>query len=84
MVAFTNDERQDDELDTRIGKASSVMRALHNSVVIKRELSKKAKLSIFCPHILTYGLEFWVMTESVRLQVQAFEMRFIQKIEGIT
>ena len=46
-VSFTSDGRQDEELDTRIGKASGVMRALHYSVVIKRELSKKAKLSIF-------------------------------------
>ena len=46
-VAFTSDGRQDEELDTRIGKASAVMRALHYSVVMKRELSKKAKLSIF-------------------------------------
>ena len=52
-VAFASDGRQDEELDTRIGKASAVMRALHYSVVRKRELSKKAKLSIFksfCPH----------------------------------
>ena len=46
-VALTSDGRQDEELDTRIGKASAVMRALHNSVVMKRELSKKAKLSVF-------------------------------------
>ena len=35
-VAFTSDGRQDEELDTRIGKASAVMRALHYSVVMKR------------------------------------------------
>ena len=53
-VAFTSDGRQDEELDTRIGKASAVMRALHYSVVMKRELSKKGKAlslqSSFCPH----------------------------------
>ena len=57
-VAFTSAVRQDDELDTRIGKASAVIRALHYSVVMKRELSKKEKLpifkSVFIP-ILTYG-----------------------------
>ena len=56
-IAFTGDARQDEELDTRIGKSSLVMRALHCSDVMKRELSKKAKLSIyktvFVP-ILTY------------------------------
>ena len=46
-VAFTSDGRQDEELDTRIGKASAIMRALHYSVVLKRQLSKKAKASIF-------------------------------------
>ena len=57
-VAFTSEVRQDEELDTRIGKAGAVMRALHYSVVMKRELSKKAKLSIFKAvfvPILTYG-----------------------------
>ena len=33
-VAFTSDGRQDEELDTRIGKASAVMRALQARVVI--------------------------------------------------
>ena len=86
-VAFTSDGKQDEELDTRIGKASAVMRALHYSVVMKRELSKKAKLSIFKAvfvPILTYGHESWVMTERVRSQVQASEMRFLRRIEGVT
>ena len=59
-VAFTSDGRQDKELDTRIGKANAVIRALHYSVVLKRELSKKAKLSIFKTvfvFILIYGHE---------------------------
>ena len=34
-VAFTSDKRQDDELDTRIGKASAVMQALHYLIVMK-------------------------------------------------
>ena len=63
------------------------MRALHYSVVMKRELSKKAKLSIFKAVfvlILTYGHESWVMTERMRSQVQASEMRFLRRIEGVT
>ena len=90
-VALTSDGRQDEELDTRISKASAVMRALHHSVVMKRELPKKARLSIFKAvfvPILTYGHESWVMTErmrsQVRSQVQASEMRFLQRIEGVT
>ena len=59
-VTFTKDGRQDKELDSGIGKASAVMRALHYSVVIKRELSKKRKLSIFKAGFVltfTYGHE---------------------------
>ena len=86
-VAFTSDGRQDEELDTQIDKASAVLRALHYSVVMKRELSKKAKLSIFKAvfvPILTYGHEYWVMTERVRSQVQASEIKFSRRIEEVT
>ena len=52
-VAFTSDGRQDEELVTRIGKASAVTRPLRYSVVMKRESSKKGKAlnfqSSFCP-----------------------------------
>ena len=34
--------------------------------------------------ILTYGHESWVMTERVRSLVQASEMRFLRRIEGVT
>ena len=54
---------------------------------MKRELSKKAKLSIFKAvfvPILTYGHESWVMTERMRSQVQASEIRFLRRIEGVT
>ena len=45
-VVFTSDVNQDKELDTQIGKANVVMRALRCSVVMKRELPNKAKLFI--------------------------------------
>ena len=85
-VTFTSDGKQDEELDTRIGKAKAVMRALHYLVVMKRELSKKAKLSIFKTvfvPIFTYGDESCVMTERVRSQVEASEMRFLRKIKKV-
>ena len=84
-VAFTSDGRQDEELDTRIGKASAVMRALHYSVVIKRELSKKAKLSVFKAVFvpILYG-HVMGMTERMRSQLQASEMRFLRRIKGVT
>ena len=63
------------------------MKALHDLVVMKRESSKKAKLSnlktVFIP-ILTFRHESWVITKRVRSQVQASEMRFLRRIERVT
>lgn len=51
--------------------------ALNQSDVVKRELSRKAKLfnyqSIYL-QTLTYGHELWVLTERLRSQIQAVEM----------
>jgi len=50
-------------------------------------LPKKEKLSVFkivFVPILTFGQKYWVMTERIRSQVHAFEMRFLRKIEGVT
>ena len=49
----TSDRRQEEELNTRVGKAGAVMQALHYSIVMKRELSKKAKLSQFSRQFLS-------------------------------
>ncbi|KAK0155726.1 Retrovirus-related Pol polyprotein from type-1 retrotransposable element R2 [Merluccius polli] len=59
-VLFTSEGRMEREIDRRIGAASAVMRTLHGSVVVKRELSRKAKLSIYQSiyiPALTYGHE---------------------------
>ena len=39
----------------------------------------------FCPHshLWSIGHESWVMTERVRSQVQASEMGFLRRIEGV-
>ena len=63
------------------------MQALHHSVVLKWGLSRKEKLlvlKLIFDQILTYGHESWVMTEEVRSQMQAYNMRFLQKIKGVT
>jgi len=49
-------------------------------------LSKKAKLSVFKTvfiPILTYGHESWVMTERIRSQVQASEVRFCEELKEL-
>uniref|UniRef100_A0A8C6NIQ5 Reverse transcriptase domain-containing protein n=1 Tax=Nothobranchius furzeri TaxID=105023 RepID=A0A8C6NIQ5_NOTFU len=86
-VLFTSEGKLEREIDGRIGAASAVMRALYRSVVVKRELSQKAKLliyrSIFVP-TLTYGHELWVVTERTRSQIQAAEMSFLRRVAGLS
>ena len=83
-IAFTSDGRQDKNWMFQLGKACAIMRALHHSIALKLELSRKAKLlmfkSIFVP-FFTYGIESWVTTERRRLQMQASEIRFLRKIK---
>ncbi|KAK3538143.1 hypothetical protein QTP70_032395 [Hemibagrus guttatus] len=65
-VLFTSEGRMDHEIDRRIGAAAAVMRSMYRSVVVKKELSRKAKLSIYQSiyvPTLTYGHELWVMTK---------------------
>ncbi|TWW77678.1 hypothetical protein D4764_12G0010680 [Takifugu flavidus] len=78
-VLFTSEGRMEQEIDRRIGA--------HRSLVVKRELSQKAKLSIyrsiFIP-TLTYGHELLVMTERTRSWVQASEMSFLRRVAGFS
>ncbi|TWW73458.1 hypothetical protein D4764_15G0008520 [Takifugu flavidus] len=63
------------------------MRTLHRFVVVKRELSQKAKLSIYRSifvSTLTYGHELWVMTERTRSWVRAAEMSFLRRVAGLS
>ncbi|KAK3560563.1 hypothetical protein QTP86_010899 [Hemibagrus guttatus] len=84
-ILFTSEGRMDREIDRRIGAAAAVMRSMYRSVVVKKELSRKAKLliyqSIYVP-TLTYGHELWVMTERVRSRIQAAEMSFLRRVAG--
>ncbi|KAK3543704.1 hypothetical protein QTP70_027204 [Hemibagrus guttatus] len=84
-VLFTSEGRMDREIDRRIGAAAAVMRSMYRSVVVKKELSRKAKLSIYQSiyiPTLTYGHELWVMTERVRSRIQAAEMSFLLRVAG--
>ncbi|KAK3574089.1 hypothetical protein QTP86_002857 [Hemibagrus guttatus] len=72
-VLFMSEGRMDREIDRQIGAAAAVMRSMYRSVVVKKELSRKAKLSIYqsiYAPTLTYGHELWVMTEREELGVE--------------
>ncbi|XP_047467164.1 uncharacterized protein LOC125023726 [Mugil cephalus] len=86
-IFFTSEGRMEQEIDRRIGAASAVLRVLNQSVVVKRELSRKAKLSIYRAiyvPTLTYGHQLWVMTERTRSQIQAAEMSFLRRVSGLS
>ncbi|TWW53400.1 hypothetical protein D4764_0262180, partial [Takifugu flavidus] len=85
-VLFTSEGRMEQEIDRRIGAASTVMRTLHRSVVVKRELSRKAKLSIyrsiFVP-TLTYGHELWGVWALLRDRVRSSAIREELGVESL-
>ena len=83
-VAFTSDERRRTGYPNSQGlcsNASFVLFSCHETRIVN-----KAKLSIFkvvFVPILTCGHESWVVTETERSQVQASEMRILQRIKGV-
>uniref|UniRef100_A0AAY5JVS7 Reverse transcriptase domain-containing protein n=1 Tax=Esox lucius TaxID=8010 RepID=A0AAY5JVS7_ESOLU len=84
-VLFLSKGRMEREIDRRIGAASAVMWSMYRSVVVKKEVSRKAKLSIYRSiyvPTLTYGHELCVMTERTRSRIQAAEMNFIRRVAG--
>ncbi|KAK3510626.1 hypothetical protein QTP70_011883 [Hemibagrus guttatus] len=84
-VLFTSEGRMDREIDRRIGAAAAVMRSMYRSVVVKKELTQKAKLSIYQSiyvPTLTYDHELWVMTERVRSRIQVAEISFLRRVAG--
>uniref|UniRef100_A0A8C6PEM1 ribonuclease H n=1 Tax=Nothobranchius furzeri TaxID=105023 RepID=A0A8C6PEM1_NOTFU len=86
-VLFMSEGKLEREIDRRIGAASAVMRALYRSVVVKREPSQKAKLSIYRSiyvPTLNYGRELWVVTDKTRSRIQAAEMSFLRKVAGLS
>ena len=81
-VLFTTEGKTQSEVDRWIGAASAVMWALYWTVVVKKELSQKAKLSIYQSvyvPTLTYGHELWVVTERKRLQIQVAKISFLRR-----
>ena len=56
---FVSEGTLEHEIGQRIGVAGVVLRSLYHSVVMKRESSRKAKLSIFVPLDLRSYPHLW-------------------------
>ena len=83
-VRFSSDRRQDNELNTRTGEASAVLCQLYRSVILKRELCTKAKLSVFRKVfvlILIYGYECWVLSNDRKSEIR---LKAVRKVRGLS
>ena len=82
-VTFSSVGRQYNKLDTRIGKASAVIRQLCRSDVLKQDLCTRVKLSAFRSFFFLYS-PMVIITEKVRSRVQAAKVGFVQKFNGLS
>jgi len=86
-VVFTSDGSRNKGVYSRIGEANAVLGELYCSVVLKRELAKTAKLSVFKSvfvSILTCGQESYVTTERILSKEQTAEMGYLRRVLGVT
>lgn len=78
-------EKIERDVDRQIGAASALMRFVYQTAVVKKELSRKSKLSL-CRSVdvptLTYGHESWAVTEKTRLWIQAALRRVVGRSLG--
>ena len=82
-IGFSNDTKQDCEINRRIRSASANLRPVSRSVVAKKEVSWRARITVFNAvyrPTLTYGHEQWGMTERIRSRIRAAEMRFLRRV----
>ena len=75
------------EIQERIQNTTKLFYMLKNTIIGKKEISKKTKLTvyktIFRPTLI-YGSESWTLNETLRSKIQATEMRYLRKMKGIT
>ena len=84
---FNGEGSCDEEIENRIGAASKVIGAMRSEVLERRELNKETKMKVFNAMVvptLLYGCETWTVQKRQESRLQATEMRFLRRVEGLT
>ena len=84
---FNEEGTCEDEIESRIGATGRTIGALRQEVVDRRELSKTTKLRVYNAIVmptLLYGSETWTLQKRHMKKLQAVEMRYLRKVEGVT
>ena len=86
-VMFNEEGSCDHEIENRIGAAARMVGALRSEVIERKELSKATKLRVINAMVvptLLYGSETWTLQRRHRSKIQAMEMRYLRRVEGVT
>ena len=86
-VMLSASGRCDDEIEQRIGAAANVVGAMRKQVLDRRELKKSTKLRVYNAMVLPtllYGCETWTMQQRHVSSLQALEMRYLRRVQGVT
>ena len=86
-VRFSENGRMESELNRRIGRAATVVRAVRRTVFGNRELSSEAIMTVYnavVVPILVYGCEAWVLKDRDQMRLQATEIEVLRRVVGVT